>query len=340
VTETTVPATTRKDWTSDQEVRWCPGCGDYTILAAVQMLLPELEVRRENTVFVSGIGCAARFPYYMSTYGMHSIHGRAPAIATGLAVSRPDLDVWVVTGDGDALSIGGNHLVHALRRNVNLTILLFNNQIYGLTKGQYSPTSEQGKVTKSTPFGSLETPFNPVSLALGAEASFVARTHDLDRKHMQEVIRRAHAHRGAAFVEIYQNCNVFNDGSFELVTGKDHRSEMLIPLEHGQPIRFGAEGHRGVVLDGQGRAKIVEVAAVGEEALLVHDEAREDPGLAFMLSRLARGPYEPTPIGVFRAVSRPEYSDQVNAQLLDAQSRQGPGDLAGLLRAGTTWTVE
>jgi 2-oxoglutarate ferredoxin oxidoreductase subunit beta len=340
VTETTVPTTTRKDWTSDQEVRWCPGCGDYSVLAAVQMLLPELGVRRENTVFVSGIGCAARFPYYMSTYGMHSIHGRAPAIATGLAVSRPDLDVWVVTGDGDALSIGGNHLVHALRRNVDLTILLFNNQIYGLTKGQYSPTSEQGKVTKSTPFGSLETPFNPVSLALGAEASFVARTHDLDRKHMMETIRRAHAHRGAAFVEIYQNCNVFNDGSFELVTGKEHRSDMLIPLEHGQPIRFGEGGHRGVVLDGQGRAKIVEFDDVGEEALLVHDEAREDPGLAFMLSRLARGPYEPTPIGVFRAVVRPEYSDQVNAQLLDAQSRQGPGDLAALLRAGTTWEVE
>jgi 2-oxoglutarate ferredoxin oxidoreductase subunit beta len=336
----TVPVTTRKDWTSDQEVRWCPGCGDYSILANVQMLMPELSVRRENTVFVSGIGCAARFPYYMNTYGMHSIHGRAPAIATGLAVTRPDLDVWVVTGDGDALSIGGNHLIHALRRNVNLTILLFNNQIYGLTKGQYSPTSEQGKVTKSTPFGSLETPFNPVSLALGAEASFVARTHDLDRKHMMEVIRRAHAHHGAAFVEIYQNCNVFNDGSFELVTGKEHRSEMLIPLEHGQAIRFGADGHRGVVLDGQGRARVVEVDEVGEEALLVHDEEREDPGLAFMLSRLARGPYEPTPVGVFRAVSRPEYSDQVNDQLLAAQRQRGPGDLTALLHSGTTWTVE
>jgi 2-oxoglutarate ferredoxin oxidoreductase subunit beta len=336
----TVPVTTRKDWTSDQEVRWCPGCGDYSILANVQMLMPELSVRRENTVFVSGIGCAARFPYYMSTYGMHSIHGRAPAIATGLAITRPDLDVWVITGDGDALSIGGNHLIHALRRNVNLTILLFNNQIYGLTKGQYSPTSEQGKVTKSTPFGSLETPFNPVSLALGAEASFVARTHDLDRKHMMETIRRAHAHKGAAFVEIYQNCNVFNDGSFELVTGKEHRSEMLIPLEHGQPIRFGADGHRGVVLDGQGRARVVEVAEVGEDALLVHDEARQDPGLAFMLSRLARGPYEPTPLGVFRAVSRPEYSEQVNDQLVEAHRQKGPGDLTALLHSGTTWTVE
>ena len=209
------PPTTRKDWTSDQEVRWCPGCGDYSILTAVQMLMPELGVRRENTVFVSGIGCAARFPYYMNTYGMHRIHGRAPAIATGLAMARPDLDVWVVTGDGDALSIGGNHLIHALRRNVNLTILLFNNQIYGLTKGQYSPTSEVGKVTKSTPFGSLDQPFNPISLALGAEATFVARTHDMDRKHMMEMFRRAHDHKGAAFVEIYQNCNVFNDGAFE-----------------------------------------------------------------------------------------------------------------------------
>ncbi len=248
MTDTADPVTTSKDWTSDQEVRWCPGCGDYSILAAVQMLMPELGVRRENTVFVSGIGCAARFPYYMNTYGMHSIHGRAPAVATGLAVTRPDLDVWVITGDGDALSIGGNHLIHALRRNVNLTILLFNNQIYGLTKGQYSPTSEQGKVTKSTPFGSLDTPFNPVSLALGAEATFVARTHDMDRKHMQEMFRRAHDHKGAAFVEVYQNCNVFNDGAFEKITAKDARADKLIPLVHGEPIRFGAELEHGVVM--------------------------------------------------------------------------------------------
>ncbi|MHB8458340.1 MAG: 2-oxoacid:ferredoxin oxidoreductase subunit beta, partial [Acidimicrobiales bacterium] len=236
MTDVAAPVTTRKDWSSNQDVRWCPGCGDYSILAAMQFLLPDLGVRRENTVFISGIGCAARFPYYMNTYGMHSIHGRAPAIATGLAVARPDLDIWVVSGDGDALSIGGNHLIHALRRNVNITILLFNNQIYGLTKGQYSPTSEVGKVTKSTPFGSLDTPFNPVSLALGAEASFVARTHDMDRKHMQAIFRRAHDHRGTALVEVYQNCNVFNDGAFENVTGKATRGEMLIPLEHGQPI--------------------------------------------------------------------------------------------------------
>lgn len=331
--------TTRKDWASDQEVRWCPGCGDYSILAAVQMLMPELGVRRENTVFVSGIGCAARFPYYMNTYGMHSIHGRAPAIATGLAVTRPDLDVWVVTGDGDALSIGGNHLIHALRRNVNLTILLFNNQIYGLTKGQYSPTSEQGKVTKSTPFGSLDMPFNPISVALGAEASFAARTHDMDRKHMQEIFRRAHAHRGTSFVEIYQNCNVFNDGAFEQITGREHRADMLVPLVHGQPIRFGAEGQHGVVMDPDGSLRVVEVADVGEQKLLVHDEHRAEPGLAFALSRLARGPYEPTPIGVFRDVDRPEYGEAMSRQILEAQERRGPGDLAQLLGSGSTWTV-
>ncbi|HEV7887943.1 MAG TPA: 2-oxoacid:ferredoxin oxidoreductase subunit beta [Acidimicrobiales bacterium] len=339
MTDVAVPLTTKKDWSSDQEVRWCPGCGDYSILTAVQMLMPELGMRRENTVFISGIGCSSRFPYYMNTYGMHSIHGRAPAIATGLAVARPDLDVWVVTGDGDGLSIGGNHLIHALRRNVNLTILLFNNQIYGLTKGQYSPTSEVGKVTKSTPFGSVDHPFNPVSLALGAEASFVARTHDLDRKHMMEVFRRAHDHKGASFVEIYQNCNVFNDGAFEQITGKENRPNMLIPLEHGKPIRFGPDGGKGVALDDQGRARIVDVAEVGEEHIVVHDERRDDPGLAFTLSRLSHGPYEPTPVGVFRTVERPAYGEQIQRQLLDAQDRQGPGDLEALLASGSTWQV-
>ncbi len=339
---TAVPATTRKDWTSDQEVRWCPGCGDYSILAAVQMLMPDLGVRRESTVFLSGIGCAARFPYYMNTYGMHSIHGRAPAIATGLAATRPDLDVWVISGDGDSLSIGGNHLIHALRRNVRVNILMFNNQIYGLTKGQYSPTSEVAKVTKSTPFGSLDTPFNPVSLALGAEASFVARTHDMDRAHMQETFRRAHQHRGAAFVEVLQNCNVFNDGAFEKITSRDARASMLIPLQHGKPIVFGPEGEeRGVVQRADGGLEIVAVADVGGvEKLLVHDESREDPGLAFALSRLARGPYEPTPIGVFRAVERPEYGEQMSEQILDAQSKRGLGDLAALLRSGSSWTVD
>ena len=339
MTDVSVPTTTKKDWSSDQEVRWCPGCGDYSILTAMQMLMPDLGVRRESTVFVSGIGCAARFPYYMNTYGVHSIHGRAPALATGLAISRPDLDVWVITGDGDSLSIGGNHLIHALRRNVNITILMFNNQIYGLTKGQYSPTSEVGKVTKSTPFGSLDTPFNPISLALGAEASFVARTHDMDRKHMMETFRRAHAHQGAAFVEIYQNCNVFNDGAFEQVTAREARPQMLIPLEHGQPIRFGPDGARGVVLDGQGRAKIVDVAEVGEDQILVHDEKRDEPGLAFMLSRLARGPYEPTPVGVFRSIERPTYGDLVQQQLVAAAESKGPGDLATLLSSGSTWQV-
>ncbi|MEZ5178922.1 MAG: 2-oxoacid:ferredoxin oxidoreductase subunit beta [Acidimicrobiales bacterium] len=333
-------STTAKDWSSDQEVRWCPGCGDYSILKAVQMLMPELGGRTENTVFISGIGCAARFPYYMATYGMHSIHGRAPAVATGLAMARDDLDVWVVGGDGDMLSIGGNHLIHALRRNINLTILMFNNQIYGLTKGQYSPTSEVGKVTKSTPFGSLDQPFNPVSVALGAEATFVARTHDMDRQHMMETLRRAREHRGASFVEIFQNCNVFNDGAYEGITSRSVREEMLIPLEHGQPVRFGADGHRGVVVDAQHGARLVEVADVGEDAILVHDEGREDPGMAFMLSRLSTGPHEPTPIGVFRSVERAEYGELSNAQLAHAQERSGAGDLHALLHSRPTWTVD
>jgi 2-oxoglutarate/2-oxoacid ferredoxin oxidoreductase subunit beta len=335
---TDTATTTRKDWQSDQEVRWCPGCGDYSILTAVQLLLPELGVTRENTVFLSGIGCAARFPYYMNTYGFHGIHGRAPAIATGLAIARPDLDVWVVGGDGDFLSIGGNHLIHALRKNINLTLLMFNNQIYGLTKGQYSPTSETGKVTKSTPFGSLETPFNPISLALGAEAGFVARTHDMDRQHMTETLRRAHDHKGAAFVEIYQNCNVFNDGAFGDITAKDRRDDMLIPLEHGKPIRFGKDGEKGVVLTPAGHVGVVDVAEVGEGALLVHDE-KSDRGLAFVLSRLARGPHEPTPIGVFRAVDRPEFSAGASQQIAAAQEQKGPGDLDALLHSGATWEV-
>jgi 2-oxoglutarate ferredoxin oxidoreductase subunit beta len=338
MTDTAIPETSRKDWSSDQEVRWCPGCGDYSILAAVQFLMPELGVRRENTVFVSGIGCAARFPYYMNTYGMHSIHGRAPAIATGLAVARPDLDVWVVGGDGDMLSIGGNHLIHALRRNVNLTILMFNNQIYGLTKGQYSPTSEVGKVTKSTPFGSIDHPFNPISLAIGAEATFVARTHDMDRHHMQDMFRRAHEHRGAAFVEIYQNCNVFNDGAFVEITAKDRRDDMLIPLVHGEPVRFGAERQQGVVMGSDGKPRIVAVADVGEDAILVHDETNQ--GLAFQLSQLSSGPHEPTPIGVFRAVDRPDYGTEVGRQLAASQERSGPGELDALLHSGATWTVD
>jgi 2-oxoglutarate ferredoxin oxidoreductase subunit beta len=338
MTDTAIPVTTKKDWSSDQEPRWCPGCGDYSILTAVQMMMPDLGVRREETVFISGIGCAARFPYYMNTYGVHTIHGRAPAFATGLALARPDLDIWVIGGDGDMLSIGGNHLIHALRRNVNLTILMFNNQIYGLTKGQYSPTSEVGKVTKSTPFGSVDQPFNPISVSIGAEASFVARTHDMDRKHMQATMAAAHAHRGAAFVEIFQNCNVFNDGAFEGVTAKANRDSMLIPLEHGQPIRFGAEQEKGVMMGNDGGLRIVDVAEVGEANLLVHDET--DAGLAFQLSRLSSGPYEPTPIGVFRRVVRPEYVETMNQQLVQAGDEKGPGDLQALLHSGATWTVD
>ncbi len=327
---------TAKEFKTDQEVRWCPGCGDYAILAAVQSFMPELGIDRERLVFVSGIGCAARFPYYMQTYGMHSIHGRAPAIATGLAASRPDLSVWVVTGDGDALSIGGNHLIHALRRNVNLKILLFNNQIYGLTKGQYSPTSELGKVTKSTPMGSLDYPFNPVSLAIGAEATFVARSIDTDRKHLTEVLRRAAAHKGTAFVEIYQNCNIFNDGAFDAVK---EQTENQIRLEHGQPIRFGAEGARGVRQRADGSCELVDVTEVGEDALLVHDEHHSTSSLAFALSRIAHTPEGPTPVGVFRDVERQVYDELMADQIATAKEKRGDGNLRELLHAGDTWTI-
>ena len=329
-----LPVLTAKDFTSDQEVRWCPGCGDYAILAAVQKFMPELGLPRERIVFISGIGCAARFPYYMQTYGMHSIHGRAPAIATGLALSRQDLSVWVVTGDGDALSIGGNHLIHALRRNVNLKILLFNNQIYGLTKGQYSPTSPLGTVNKTTPMGSLDWPFNPVALALGAEATFVGRSIDTDRAHLTEVLRRAYAHPGAAFVEIYQNCNVYNDGAFDAVR---EDKENRIRLEHGKPIRFGAEEERGVRLRPDGSAELVE--GIAEEELLVHDEHAETPSLASALARLSHTPHGPTPIGIFRDVERPVYDRLMDDQLARAREEQGEGDLAELLHAGDTWTI-
>src|SRR4051794_4905234 len=277
-----------KDFKSDQEVRWCPGCGDYAILAAVQGFMPELGLAKENIVFVSGIGCSSRFPYYMNTYGMHSIHGRAPAIATGLASSRSDLSVWVVTGDGDALSIGGNHLIHALRRNVNLKILLFNNRIYGLTKGQYSPTSEVGKITKSTPMGSLDAPFNPVSLAIGAEASFVARTVDSDRKHLTHVLSAAAAHRGTALVEIYQNCPIFNDGAFDAIKDNDSKADAIIPLVHGEPVRFGNDGRRGVVRDpATGGVRIADLSTgeASADDVLVHDAHASDPTTAFALSR-------------------------------------------------------
>ena len=328
-----------KDFETDQDVRWCPGCGDYAILKAVQTVMPDLEVSRENMVFVSGIGCSSRFPYYMNTYGMHSIHGRAPAVATGLATARPDLTVWVVTGDGDGLSIGGNHLIHAMRRNVNLVILLFNNQIYGLTKGQYSPTSEIGKVTRSTPFGSLDQPFNPVALALGSEATFVARSLDVDRNHLTSVLKAAAAHQGTAFVEIYQNCNIFNDNAFEQITGKEFKEDNQIRLEHGQAIRFGKEGARGVTMTKQGSLEIVDVASVGEDHLLVHDAHRPDPALAFQLAHLASGPTMPTPLGVFRAVERPVYGQAMEQQLVGAREKYGAGDLSKLLASGDTWEV-
>jgi 2-oxoglutarate/2-oxoacid ferredoxin oxidoreductase subunit beta len=328
---------TAKEYKSDQEVRWCPGCGDYAILAAVQAFLPELGLRRENVVFVSGIGCSSRFPYYLETYGMHSIHGRAPAIATGLAVSRPDLAVFVVTGDGDALSIGGNHLIHALRRNINLTILLFNNRIYGLTKGQYSPTSEVGKITKSTPMGSLDFPFNPVSLALGAEATFVARTIDSDRKHLTAVLRAATEHRGTSLVEIYQNCNIFNDDAFEVLKAPETRDDFLIRLEHGKPITFGTEADlRGLHRSASGS---LEVCDGNDPDVLVHDAHDDDPSLAFALSRVTRPNLSMTPIGVFRDVQRPVYDDLMTAQLDQAVAKNGAGDLAALLAGGDTWTI-
>ncbi|MFP1627413.1 2-oxoacid:ferredoxin oxidoreductase subunit beta [Streptomyces sp. 5K101] len=330
-----------KDFKSDQEVRWCPGCGDYAILAAVQGFMPELGLAKENIVFVSGIGCSSRFPYYMNTYGMHSIHGRAPAIATGLASSRRDLSVWVVTGDGDALSIGGNHLIHALRRNVNLKILLFNNRIYGLTKGQYSPTSELGKITKSTPMGSLDAPFNPVSLALGAEASFVARSVDSDRKHLTEVLRAAADHQGTALVEIYQNCNIFNDGAFEILKDKQQAEDAVIRLEHGKPIRFGPELAKGVVRDERtGDLAVVQVTAENESRVLVHDAHNPSPTTAFALSRLAdNDTLHHTPIGVLRSVERPVYDTLMADQLETAVEQNGKGDLAALLAGNDTWTV-
>lgn len=343
------PAQTGKEFTSDQEVRWCPGCGDYAVLKAVQSFLPDLGLRRENIVFVSGIGCSSRFPYYLDTYGFHSIHGRAPSIATGIATAREDLSVWVVTGDGDALSIGGNHLIHALRRNVNMTILLFNNRIYGLTKGQYSPTSEPGKVTKSTPMGSVDHPFNPVSLALGAEASFVARTIDSDRKHLTAVLSAAAAHRGTSFVEIYQNCPIFNDGAFDAIKNPDTKADAIIPLVHGQQIRFGTldeegRGTKALVRDrASGGVKIVEAAQVEDADILVHDAHNADPSTAFAISRLTDSGYlNQSPIGIFRQVERPTYDDQARAQITTAQDA-ATGDpsarLAALISAGDTWTV-
>ena len=326
---------TAKDFRTDQEVRWCPGCGDYAILAAMQSFMPELGIERENTVFVSGIGCAARFPYYMNTYGMHSIHGRAPAIATGLATTRPDLSVWVVTGDGDALSIGGNHLIHALRRNVNLKILLFNNRIYGLTKGQYSPTSELGKVTKSTPMGSLDWPFNPLSLAIGAEATFVARAIDTDKAGMTAVLRAAAEHRGSSFVEIFQNCPIFNDDAFAFVRD-DKEGVNRIPLRDGEPITWGANHEKALRQRADGS---IEAVSADDDGVLVHDARHESAALSFALSRVTQGSHGGTPVGVFRDVERPVYDDLMAEQLATAVEKKGEGDLTALLHSGETWTL-
>ncbi|MEU3649385.1 2-oxoacid:ferredoxin oxidoreductase subunit beta [Lentzea sp. NPDC034063] len=336
---TGVPTTDEKqsarDYKSDQEVRWCPGCGDYIVLNTMQSFLPSLGLKRENIVFVSGIGCSSRFPYYMNTYGMHSIHGRAPAIATGLAVARPDLSVWVVTGDGDALSIGGNHLIHTLRRNVNLKILLFNNRIYGLTKGQYSPTSEPGKVTKSTPIGSVDHPFNPVSLALGAEASFVGRALDSDKAGLTSVLRQAAEHRGSALVEIYQNCPIFNDGAFDVLKDADEAQRRIINVVDGEPIRFGREGEYCVVREGFGLA-VAKSADVDASDIVVHDAS--DLNLSFALSRLSTQDLTHTVTGVFRRADRATYDDGVRAQVNEAKNAKA-ADLSKLLHGKDTWTV-
>jgi 2-oxoglutarate ferredoxin oxidoreductase subunit beta len=330
------PKLTRKDFASDQEVRWCPGCGDYAILAAVQSVMPSLGIPKEKIVFISGIGCSSRFPYYMNTYGFHSIHGRAPAIATGLKSIRPDLSVWVATGDGDALSIGGNHFIHLMRRNVDIKVLLFNNRIYGLTKGQYSPTSELGKKTKSTPFGSVDRPFQPLSVALGAEATFVARSIDVFSDHLKQTVAAAAEHKGTAFIEILQNCNIFNDGAWEGLTEREARHENVLYLEHGKPMVYGTAQPKGLALRGT-RLEIVDAAASAQD-ILVHDAQHPDPMIAFMLSQLDTTRF-PTPIGVFRAVQGPTYDEGIYGQVQNAL-RKGVGDLNALLRAADTWVVK
>jgi 2-oxoglutarate/2-oxoacid ferredoxin oxidoreductase subunit beta len=330
---------TTKDFQSDQDVRWCPGCGDYSILAQVQRIMPDLNVKRENTVFVSGIGCSSRFPYYMDTYGFHSIHGRATAIASGLKMARPDLSVWVVTGDGDGLSIGGNHMIHLIRRNIDVNVMLFNNQIYGLTKGQYSPTSEFGKVTKSTPYGSIDYPFNPVSLALGASGTFVARTMDREPKHLQQIVKRAAEHKGTSFVEIYQNCNVFNDGAFFMFTEKESKDENVVYLEHGKPLIFGKERDKGVHLDGF-RPTVVSLKDGKHSVndLIVHNE--NDSTLAFILANMTYNASLPRPVGIFLSIERPTYESQMTLQIKNAIEKKGKGDLDKLLGSGDTWTIQ
>jgi len=329
---------TKKDFVSDQEVRWCPGCGDYAILSAAQQVFAELGVPRERLVIVSGIGCSSRFPYYMNTYGFHTIHGRAPAVATGIKLGNPELAVWIVTGDGDALSIGGNHIIHVLRRNVDLKILLFDNRIYGLTKGQYSPTSEVGKRTKSTPYGSIDQPFNPAFLALGAGATFVARSVDVHATHLRQTMKQAHEHRGTAFIQVFQNCNIFNDGAFEKLRDKDLRGDNVLELEHGQPLLFGKDRDRGIRLGADGRPQIVQLGGgVSESDLLVHDEAAP-AGHAAMLATM-QPPAWPTPIGVIRRIELPTFDAGMRSQIEEQTAKRGPGNLRDAIHSGNTWEV-
>jgi 2-oxoglutarate ferredoxin oxidoreductase subunit beta len=335
-----LPVLKPTDFASDQDVRWCPGCGDYSILAQMKKVMPTLGIPREKIVFISGIGCSSRFPYYMNTYGMHSIHGRAPAVATGLKTVRPDLHVWVITGDGDGLSIGGNHLMHAIRRNLDINIVLFNNRIYGLTKGQYSPTSPLGKKTKSTPMGAVDNPLHPLSLAIGCEATFVARSIDTNIKHLGEILKRAAEHPGTAFVEVYQNCNIFNDGAWEYATDRNSKADTTLELVHGKPLIFGKNRDKGIRLNGMD-PEVVELGkGISDDDLLFHDEKAPEPSLAYLLSRMRYEDGFPEPIGVFRCVERPRYDAMVNEQIDQATNKQGVGDLAKLFRSGETWEVE
>jgi 2-oxoglutarate ferredoxin oxidoreductase subunit beta len=329
----------RKDFESDQEVRWCPGCGDYSILAQTQKVLPDLGVEREKFVMVSGIGCSSRFPYYVNTYGLHSIHGRAPAIASGVKLANPDLFVWVITGDGDGLSIGGNHLIHCMRRNIDLKIILFNNRIYGLTKGQYSPTSEFGKKTKSTPMGSIDYPINPIHLALAAEATFVARSLDVDTKHLVEILQRVAKHKGAAFVEVFQNCNIFNDGAFRNFTDREIRDDRMIAIQHGKPLIFGKDHDKGLVLKGTNLEVVQLGNGISESDLLVYNEEDSNPTLAYLLSGMTY-PDFPVPIGVFRNIRKPTYDELMKGQLEKSIQTFGKGDLTKLINSGETWVVE
>src|SRR6516162_102663 len=338
-TSVPLPTLTPKDLASDQEVRWCPGCGDYSILAQMKKALAGLGIPRENMVVIAGIGCSSRFPYYMNTYGFHTIHGRAPTFATGLKAFRPDLSVWVITGDGGGLSIGGNHLIHSIRRNVDIKIILFNNEIYGLTKGQYSPTSRQGTRTKSSPLGSIDNPLRPLSLAIGAEATFVARTLDVDINHLTETLRRAAAHRGTAFVEIYQNCKIFNDGVFEYATDKSIKADNTLYLQHGKPLLFGKDRNKGIRLQGLDPEVVTLGTGATVDDLLIHDERAEEPSLAYLLSRMVY-PKFPECVGVFRAVERPTYDDVLNKQIEDSIKAKGRGKLEDLFTSDDVWVVE